>query len=267
MTLLKAESVTGGYGREPVIKDISFSAASGKFIGIIGPNGAGKTTFLRMLSRVLHPSAGRVAIDGKDIYRMPMKEFAASAAFVASESGVIFPFTCLEIVMMGRFPYLHPLRGESEKDLEAVRRAIEMTDCSAFVSRQIDQLSAGERQRIFIARALAQEPRLIFLDEPTSHLDISHQVQILDLIKDLSERGGITIVAVFHDLNLASEYCDTLMLMDGGRVAALGEPKEVISYELIEKVYKTVVVVRENPVSGKPYVLLAPRIKKTGKGI
>ncbi len=267
MTLLNAESETGGYGGEPVIKDISFSTTSGSFVGIIGPNGAGKTTFLRMLSRVLHPAAGRITVDGKDIYKMPIKEFAASVAFVSSESGVMFPFTCLEIVMMGRFPYLHPLRGESERDLAAVERAIEMTDCSDLVSRQIDQLSAGERQRVFIARALAQGPRLIFLDEPTAHLDISHQVQILDLIKDLSERENITIVAVFHDLNLASEYCDTLMLMDGGRIAALGAPKEVISYELIEKVYKTVVVVRDNPVSGKPYVLLAPRIKKPGKGV
>ena len=219
MTLLKVESVTGGYGGEPIIRDVSFSAASGQFIGIIGPNGAGKTTFLRMLSRVLHPAAGGITIDGKDIYRMPIKEFAASVAFVASEPSAIFPFTCLEIVMMGRFPYLHPLRGESERDLEAVQRAIEMTDCSGLVSRQIDQLSAGERQRIFIARALAQEPHLIFLDEPTSHLDFRLQIKVLRMLKRL--RQDKLIIAPFHDLNLPARFSRKLMLITNKAIAMI----------------------------------------------
>lgn len=259
MSVLTVKNIVSGYADKIVIDGISFSADRGEFIGVIGPNGAGKSTLLKTVSRSIHPKKGDVLFEGKDIFKLPRKEFARSIAFVGQETAITFAFTALEIVMMGRFPYLRAFQGESEKDLSAVRRALKITDCENFFEREINQLSAGERQRIFIAKALAQEPRVILLDEPTSHLDISHQIQIMDILKDLSEKDGICVVSVFHDLNLASEYCDRLLLINDGRMGAQGRPEEVLKYEILEDVYKTVVIVQENPFSKKPYILLAPR--------
>ncbi|MFA5165505.1 MAG: ABC transporter ATP-binding protein [Candidatus Omnitrophota bacterium] len=261
MGALEVKNIVSGYAGKTVVKDISFDAAEGEFIGIIGPNGAGKSTLMRTISRVLRPESGSISIGSRDIFSMPQKEFARSVAFVSSDPAVVFPFTALEVVMMGRFPYIKMFGSESKEDMEAVERAVEATDCAGVISRPIDRLSAGERQRVLIAKALAQEPRLMLLDEPTSHLDISHQVQVLDILKGLSGRK-ITVIAVLHDLNLAAEYCDRLVLIDKGLVRSSGTPKQVLDYNVIEEVYRTVVVVRENPVSGKPYVLLAPGSKK-----
>ena len=263
MGALYVKNVVSGYAGKAVIRDVSFTAAEGEFIGIIGPNGAGKSTLMRTISRVLRPDSGSISIGSKDIFSMPQKDFARSVAFVSSDPAVVFPFTALEVVMMGRFPYIRMFGSESREDIEAVERAVAATDCGAVVSRPIDRLSAGERQRVLIAKALAQEPGLMLLDEPTSHLDISHQVQVLDILKGLSA-GKITVIAVLHDLNLAAEYCDRLVLISGGAVRSTGTPAEVLDYRIIEEVYNTVVVVRENPVSGKPYVLLAPGSKKGG---
>ena len=260
--ILIAENLVSGYPGMDVVKDVSFTVKRGEFFGIIGPNGAGKSTLLKTLSRVIHPRTGRVAIDGKEISKMPLGEFSKYVAFVSQDTNVSFPFSVLDVALMGRFPYLKLFHSETEKDLEVVTKALEHADCSGLIERPIDQLSSGERQRVFIAKALAQEPRLILLDEPTSHLDISHQVQILDILKDLSEDQGISIIAVFHDLNLASEYCDRMLLMEKGTIAAIGTPNEVLDYKIIEKTYGTVVVVKENPTSKKPYVLLVPRLKK-----
>ncbi|MFH0771608.1 MAG: ABC transporter ATP-binding protein [Candidatus Omnitrophota bacterium] len=259
MGVLTVENIVSGYADKIVIDGVSFFADKGEFVGVIGPNGAGKSTLLKTMSRSIHPKKGDVLFEGKDIFKLPRKEFARSIAFVGQDTAVTFAFTALEIALMGRFPYLRAFQSESEKDLSAVRRALRITDCEDFLDRDINQLSAGERQRIFIAKALAQEPRLILLDEPTSHLDISHQIQIMDILKDLSEKDGICVVSVFHDLNLASEYCDKLLLVKDGRIYAQGRPSEVLRYEILEDVYKTVVIVQENPFSKKPYILLAPR--------
>ncbi len=261
MSALEVKNIVSGYAGKTVVKDISFDAAEGEFIGIIGPNGAGKSTLMRTISRVLRPESGSISFGSRDIFSMPQKDFAKSVAFVSSDPAIVFPFTALEVVMMGRFPYIKMFGSESKEDIEAVERAVAATDCAGVISRPIDRLSAGERQRVLIAKALAQEPRLMLLDEPTSHLDISHQVQVLDILKGLSG-SKITVIAVLHDLNLAAEYCNRLVLIDKGAVRSLGTPKEVLDYKIIEEVYRTVVVVRENPVSGKPYVLLAPGSKK-----
>lgn len=260
------KDIISGYGEKKVINGISFSVESGEFIGIIGPNGAGKSTLLKTISRVIHPKSGRVSIEEEDVFKMPLKEFAKSVAFVGQDTQVAFPFTVLEIVLMGRFPYLRAFQSESKEDLDAVHQALTVTDCTNFISRPIDQLSAGERQRVFIAKALAQNPKLILLDEPTSHLDISHQIQILDILKELSEANGISMISVFHDLNLASEYCDRLLLIDNGIIFAEGKPEEVLKYEILEEVYKTVVIVKENPLSKRPYILLTPRLKRIKDG-
>lgn len=266
MNILTVRDIVSGYGERAIINGISFSVERGEFIGIIGPNGAGKSTLLKTISRVIHPKSGHVSIGEEDIFKMPLKEFAKSVAFVGQDTQVAFPFTVSEIVLMGRFPYLRVFQSESKEDLDAVHQALTVTDCTNFVSRPIDQLSAGERQRVFIAKALAQNPRLILLDEPTSHLDISHQIQILDILKELSEANGISMISVFHDLNLASEYCDRLLLIEDGIIFAEGKPQEVLKYEILEEVYKTVVIVKENPLSKRPYILLTPRLKRMKDG-
>lgn len=262
MTQFEINMLVSGYPGKTVINGISFSMRKGEFLGIIGPNGAGKSTLLKTMSRVLRPSSGSVKMGLRDIFSIPVKEFARSVAFVSSDPSIVFPFTGLDVIMMGRFPYLRMFASESRQDIEAVSRAVETADCAGIISRPIDNMSAGERQRILIAKALAQEPEAIILDEPTSHLDISHQVQVLDILKDLSVNKRISIIAVLHDLNLAAEYCDRLLLMDDGVIVSSGTPSDVLDYATIEKVYKTVVVIRENPVSGKPFVLLAPGLKR-----
>jgi len=256
MDILTIRDVVSGYGEKMIVKGISFSVGKGEFLGIIGPNGAGKSTLLNTVSRVIHPRSGNVSLDGRDIYNMPLKEFAKSVAFVTQGTVVAFAFTALEIALMGRSPYLRLFQDESRRDIDIVRRALTVTDCGDFINRPIDQLSAGERQRIFIAKALAQEPRLILLDEPTAHLDITHQVGILDLIKRLNRELGLTVIMVLHDLNLASEYCQRLILINDGRIHKMGRPEEVLNYDVIEEVYKTVVVVEKSPISSKPYILL-----------
>jgi iron complex transport system ATP-binding protein len=177
---------------------------------------------------------------------------------VPQDTLIVFEFLVRDIVMLGRIPYLKKFKKEAETDLSAVERAMTLTSTTHLADKFINELSAGERQRVIIAKALAQEPKLLILDEPTSHLDISHQIEIFNLIKRLSTREGLTVLAVLHDLNLASEYCDRLILLSEGRIYTQGSPREVLNYKTIEEVYKTVVIVHENPISKKPYIFLVP---------
>lgn len=256
--LLKVENIFGGYHKEPVIKGISLEIRKGDFIGIIGPNGSGKTTLLRLMSRVLQPQKGNICLEGKDIKAMGLKEFCQSVAFVGQDTAISFSFSVLEIAAMGRIPHLKRLQLETKRDMDIVEKSLSMTDALQLKEKKINELSSGERQRVVIAKALAQEPVLLYLDEPTSHLDIGHQIQVLDLLKKLNRSSGLTIAMVLHDLNLASEYCNRIVLLNDGKVFKEGSPREVLTYQNIEAVYKTVVVVRDNPVSSKPFVLLVP---------
>jgi iron complex transport system ATP-binding protein len=253
---LGADRISGGYTQDDVIKGISFDLPEGGFLGIIGPNGCGKSTLLRIATGAMPLRSGSVTYRGREIRRIGSKEFARSVSFVPQDTFINFPFTALEIVLMGRIPHLGRLETETRKDIEIAERSLEMTDTSHLRDKAVDSLSAGERQRIVIARALAQEPSLIMLDEPTSHLDIGHQVMVLDLLKRLNSEKNLSIAIVLHDLNLASEYCDRLLLLDGGRIFSQGSPEDVLTYQNIEKVYKTVVVVNKSPISSKPYVVL-----------
>jgi len=256
--LLKVENLFGGYHREAVIKGISLDVNKGDFVGMIGPNGSGKTTLLRLMSRILGVQKGNIHLEGKDISAMGLKEFCQEVAFVAQDTTINFSFSVLEIALMGRIPHLKRLQLETKQDMEIVEKSLSMTDAWHLKEKKIDELSSGERQRVVIAKALAQEPVLLFLDEPTSHLDIGHQIQVLDLLKKLNRQSNLTIVMVLHDLNLASEYCNRIVLLNEGKVFKEGSPREVLTYQNIEAVYKTVVVVNDNPVSSKPYVLLVP---------
>ena len=256
--LLKAEHVSGGYHKEIIVHDVSFEIARGDFLGIIGPNGSGKSTLLRLLTQVLPLERGDVELNGEKISRMSVRQLAKKVAFVPQDTFIHFPFSVEEIVLMGRIPHLKRLQFETQKDFLIVENAMTLTDVLPLRRKEIDELSAGERQRVIIAKALTQEPVLLFLDEPTSHLDIGHQVQVLDLLKRLNREKKLTVVIVLHDLNLASEYCDRILLLNEGKVFKEGSPEEVLTYANIEAVYKTVVVVNKNPISSKPCVLLVP---------
>ena len=258
-TVLSAHALSGGYLEGLVIREVSVDIHTGDFLGIIGPNGSGKTTLLRLLSRVLPARYGGVTLEGTDIWRMPLREFCRRVAFVPQDTVTVFPFTVRETVLMGRMPHLGRFARESRRDTMIADEAMRMTDTALLSDKRFDELSAGERQRVVIARALTQQPKVLLLDEPTSHLDIGHQIQVLDLLKRLKRERALTIVMVLHDLNLASAYCNRVLLLHEGRVYTIGSPEEVLTYQNIEAVYKTVVVVNTNPLNDKPYVLLVSR--------
>jgi iron complex transport system ATP-binding protein len=260
--LLDIENLSAGYFKKPVIRNVGFSVKKGEFTGIIGPNGAGKSTLVKGLSRTLRPFGGTVKYNGRDIFKTSSSEVARSIAIVPQDTLIVFEFLVWDVVMMGRIPYLKRFRKTTEKDLEVVEKCLRLTNTMDLAHRFINELSAGERQRVIITKALVQEPQVLILDEPTAHLDISHQVEILDLIKHLSRTEGLTVISVLHDLNLASEYCDRLILMSDGKIHAQGTPEEVLNYKTIEEIYKTIVVVGQNPISKRPYVFLPARQRK-----
>lgn len=253
----KISNLTAGYYKKDIIQDVSLDINPGDFMGIIGPNGSGKTTLLRLSSRVLLPRKGGIYFQGKDIFRMDLKEFCRSVAFVSQDISTAFSFSAMELVLMGRIPHLKRMQFEARKDVEISEKALALTDTLVLKDKRIDELSAGERQRVVIARSLAQEPVLLFLDEPTSHLDIGHQIQVMDLLGKLN-RKNLTIVMVLHDLNLASAYCNRICLLDNGSIFKEGPPEDVLTYKNIEAVYKTIVLVNDNPVTGRPNVVLVP---------
>lgn len=256
--LLKIDNISAGYHHEEVIKGVSLEINRGDFLGLIGPNGSGKTTLLRLATRVLTPGKGQIYFKDKNIFQMDLKEFCCNVAFVAQDISINFPFSVMEMALMGRIPHLKRLQFETKKDIKIAEEVLTITDTLGLKQKFIDELSAGERQRVIIARALAQEPILLFLDEPTSHLDIGHQIQVMDLLKKLNRANNLTIVIVLHDLNLASAYCNRIALLNEGVIFKQGNPEEVLTYQNIEAVYKTLVLVNENPVTKKPNVVLVP---------
>jgi iron complex transport system ATP-binding protein len=254
--MIEVNSIFFRYLEDWVLQDVSFQVGKGEFIGVIGPNGSGKTTLLKILYRLLSPQRGEVLFERVPLKKMSQRDIAKRIAVVAQETYPVFPFRVIEIVLMGRSPYLGHLMFESEKDLEIAKKAMEWTEILPISERPIDELSGGERKRVFIARALAQEPEVILLDEPTANLDIHHQIEFLDFILALNRERGLTIIMASHDLNLASEFCDRLILLQKGEIFKIGSPKEVITRENIERVYGCGVWVDQNPVSGMPRITL-----------
>ncbi len=238
MVRLVIQGISFSYGSSDVLADVTFEANDGEIVGVIGPNGSGKTTLLRCVNRALSPRVGTVLIDGKDYAELTRREIAGNIGVVPQNSVVSFPFTVLDIVMMGRTPAMERFERESEKDLEIVRKAMEMTNVVALADRTMDQVSGGEKQRVVIARALAQRPKILLLDEPTLHLDVSHQLEILDLIRNLARSERLTVIIVSHDLNLAARYCDKLILMNSGKIEASGKVTEVLTEKNIESVFR-----------------------------
>jgi len=256
MEILKVDNLSCGYEDNIVVNDVSFSVQPGDFLGIIGPNGAGKTTLFRAISRILKPQRGNIFYKGRDVGRISTRDFAQEVAVIPQILEVPFAFSVEEFVLMGRFPHVDRFEALKKADYAILENVLDFTDSASLRDRKINELSGGERQRVILAQGFAQQPHLLLLDEPTAHLDISHQAHILDLFKRLNKERNLTVIIVLHDLNLASSYCDRLILLDEGRIFKEGPPREVLTYQNIEEVYKTVVVVKENPISQKPYVIL-----------
>ncbi len=256
MAIVKTERVGFGYDGEPVLRDVSFETREGEFLGIIGPNGAGKTTLLKIIDGILTAKQGSVLIDGTDITKIKRNDVAKIMAVVPQDSPATFPFTVREIVLMGRTPHLGRLRFEEQSDFETARKAMIMTDTLSFAARSINELSGGERQRVLIARALCQQPQVILLDESTAFLDFKHQTAFFNLMKYLNKMEKLTVIAVTHDINLASFFCDRVMLLNNGSVHSIGTPEEVITAFNIKEVYETDVLVDRNPQNGLPRVTI-----------
>jgi iron complex transport system ATP-binding protein len=254
--MLQIEGLQCGYGDKFYISDITFRVKKGGFTGIIGPNGSGKTTLFRGITSELDLDAGKVLLNGKDLSDMEKKEQARNMAIVTQEIENA-SITVEDYVLMGRLPYRSTFQFfETKEDYRIAHKYLELTDVFHLKDKYMYQLSGGEKQLAAIARALTQEPKLLLLDEPTSHLDITHQVQVLNLIQRLNCELGLTVLMIIHDLNLAGEYCDHLVMMNNGQMYVSGVPEEVLTYKTIEEVYKTVVITKTNPLSKKPVIFL-----------
>ncbi len=236
--ILKVNDVSFDYSGSIVIEDISFSVPPGEVLGILGPNGCGKTTLLKILNRNIKSPTGDVSIEGQGITDMSKRDIAQKIAVVPQNNEISFSFTVTDIVMMGRMPNLERFQNESEEDLRIVFDSMEKTNIIGFADRFINQLSGGERQRVIIARALAQQPKILLMDEPTLHLDVNHQLEVLDLVHDLSRDEGLTVVLVSHDLSLVARYCDKVILIHDHNILAAGDVKEVLTDENMRKVFK-----------------------------
>jgi iron complex transport system ATP-binding protein len=256
---LMLEHLKLSYGNRRVLNGVSFSVIEGEFFIIIGPNGSGKTTLVKAVSGAARPQSGEVQILERPLQSYSRKTLARSVAVVPQLPPVDIPFTVAEVVLMGRSPHLPWLGLERRKDLEIAERAMRFTHVAHLAGRKLDQLSAGERQRVLIARAICQQPRIMVLDEPTASLDLAHQIHIMDLMEKLRSDEGITVIMVSHDLNLAAMYADRLLLMKEGSVVSLGKPAEVLTFETLEQTYGCVLLVDENPLKKVPRVTLVPK--------
>jgi iron complex transport system ATP-binding protein len=255
---LRLAGVTAGYGREPAVREVSLSVRRGEVVGLVGPNGSGKTTIVRVASRALRPSAGSVALAGRDPYRMPTREAARLVAVVPQDVQPAFSYSVLEMVLMGRTPYLSAWGGGGPEDWSRAREAMAATQIQHLADRPVGELSGGERQRVILAQALAQDAPILLLDEPTTHLDLRHVVDLLGIVRGLAAHGGKAVLAIVHDLNLAAATCDRLVVMHRGRVVAEGGPDEVLSHEMLRAVWGVDAEVMADHVTGRPSVRLAP---------
>ncbi len=246
------------YGASWAVRGVDLHVFPGEMLGILGPNGSGKTTLLKLLDGMVLPHEGEVLVRGKSMGTLKRREVAKVVAMVAQENFFRFDFSVLEVVLMGRFPHLGRLQFERDKDLKIAANALNATCSMELAERSIHELSGGEKQRVLLARALAQEPGVILLDEPTSFLDLKYKKEIFDLIADLAKEKGLSVVVVSHDIDLVSEYCHRIVMLKNGSVHLAGTPDQVIDAATIEAVYECAVLVDKNPLTGKPRVSLKP---------
>jgi len=262
---LKVLGIEFSYGSSKVLEKITFSLEKGEIVGIIGPNGAGKTTLLKTISGILKPHKGLVLIDNKHVHSMDEKEIAKELGVIRQDQPISFSFTALDIVLMGRNPYLNRFQLEGSKDFEIAKKAMEITKTWHLANRLISEVSGGERQKIMIARALAQMPKILLLDEPTLHLDINNQLEIMELLKELSIKKDLLIIMAIHDFNLAASYCKKLILLDKGKIVSIGKPEEVLTEENIFKVFKIKVIPKKHPITNSLFIIPFQEYKKSNK--
>lgn len=253
-SLFSASHVVFCYSHTTAIDDITFTVDQGEFVGVIGPNGAGKSTIIRLLAGFLRPNKGFVAFSGRNLDEYDRRELAQNIATLPQATDTPFSFTVEEFILMGRYPHAQKGFLYEKKEEEFVVDIMETMEISRLHGRRIDNLSEGERQKVFLSQCLAQDPKALLLDEPVSHLDIRHQIQTFDVLEKLHNEG-LTIIMVLHDLNLASEFCSRVILLSKGKIHSDGDPRSVLTFQNIEKVYDTVVIVKENPLSGKPFIV------------
>lgn len=254
---IEVRALSCAYGEREALRTIELAVSRGAFLGLVGPNASGKTTLLKAICRSLHPRSGAVLVDGQDVSAIRRRELARRVAIVPQETFASFAFTVREVVMMGRTPHLGRFDLEGTKDLEVVERAMQLTALEGLADRPITELSGGERQRAIIAQALAQEPRVLLLDEPTLHLDLDHQLEIMEVLKRLNA-GGMTIIAALHDLDLAAYYCDTMALIGSGRLVAAGPPEDVFTESNLRSVFRAPILVRRHPLTGRLHLSPIP---------
>ena len=261
--MIKIEQLSGGYSSIPIVKDVSFTVEKGKVLGILGPNGSGKSTLLKVISGILPKTSGSVFLDGKKIESYNTRALAKKMAVLPQLHANAFSNTVREAVSLGRYPHQTGFFSSwSELDEQAVQYAMTQTGVIRYEHTPMEFLSGGEQQRVFVAQALAQAAEVLLLDEPTNHLDIAHQRQILDLVRKEAIECGLTVVMVLHDMNLASLYCDTLLLMENGQMRAIGAPHEVLITSQLEEVYRARVTTYAHPEMPKPQITLMPATTK-----
>jgi iron complex transport system ATP-binding protein len=253
--MLKIQNLNFKYGDRAVLDNISVTLKRGEFVGIIGPNGAGKTTLVKLIDAILLPPQGTIFLKNRGLTDYDRKELARQIAYVPQEIEVTFAYSVTDVVHMGRYPHMSGVGFFSEQDEHVVLKVMDLMDVRRFSDRRFNELSGGERQRVVIASALAQEPDIILLDEPTSALDLHHQIEIYQLLKSEQTNNELTIVVVTHDINLAAQFCDRLILLHQGRILSDGIPNEVLQFKMLQDVFGVNVYIDINPLTNSIYVL------------
>jgi len=256
-TILKVEKVNFSYnGYQKTLSNISFSVSRGELLGIIGPNGSGKSTLLKIISGILKPGKGNIVLLGKNLNKFSIKKISKFVSVVSQDTWIAFNFKAKEVVFMGRIPYISRIKGETLEDYRISREAMVKTQSLPLSEKNIQKISGGERQRVFIAKALAQTPQLLLLDEFTSHLDLNYKYEMLNLLKKALKEEGLTIISVFHDLNLASIASNRLILLNEGNIEKIGTPQEVLNEENLQKVYGVKPILINHPSLEVPQVIM-----------
>jgi len=252
---LKIEGVSFSYGSRTALARVTMSVEEGEIVSLVGPNGSGKTTLIKCINRILKPKRGTVLVEKRDVGKVKLRELAELLGYVPQSAGHVFPSTVFDTVLLGRRPYVN--WGISPRDKEVVSQMLSLMGLEEMALRQFNELSGGERQKVLIARALAQEPQILLLDEPTSNLDLRHQLEVLGIVRSIVKEKGIAAVMAIHDLNLAARFSDKLIFLDNGKIHDVGEPAKVLTQENIKSVYGVEAVISED--SGIPHIIpIAP---------